>query len=169
MPSSRRSTKLYVGPSTLRYGFRLDINDVGTGLFSGRTYRCGDIIAAFRGEVISCQEFQRRRSMGLGDYGIEIGTQQNPLVLDCRYEALVTKKCVASMSNDPGENKRDLARACFQRRADGTVVFAKANAHAHIDGGHVNLNAGRPDYEDTIVVINTDDEILWDYNYCYYL
>jgi hypothetical protein len=163
MSSSRRSTKLYVGPSTLRYGFRLDINDVGMGLFSGRTYRCGDVIATFKGETVTCEEFERRKSIGLGEYGISIGDAQSPFVLDCRNEALVTKKCKASMSNDPGVRKWNIPQACFQRRADGTVVFAKANAHAHKSGGHVYLIAGPSDYDDDIIAIEIDDEIFWNY------
>ena len=166
--NNHRRQRLFVRPSTLRQGHRLDHNDVGYGLFGG-PYRNGDVIATFRGVKITCDEYKERQDLGMGDYGIEVGGR-SPYVLDCREEAVIHNRCLASMANDPAEGNGDNdinGLACWAAIDDGVAVRARANSFVRVEGGIARLIAGRPDeegFEDkTQFAITGTQEILWSY------
>ena len=70
----RRNSALYGGASQqlLCDSFGNYTKAIGDGLFSRKSYKVGDFIAEFRGEIISEAEYCRRVRNGKGGYAIRI-------------------------------------------------------------------------------------------------
>ena len=137
---------LYAGQSLLI------LNDttliIGQGLFSHLSYRKGELIATFNGEIISNEEALYRASINLGGYMI-YATKTS--TLDCRSNRF-TYDCMASLANTPTNCKVWL---------DGNLKSATANCRITRDSGKNKIHLR------SIKLINSGEEMLWKYGKSY--
>ena len=126
-------------------------------------------IATFIGVNISTDEYDARKILGQGQYGIKLGSPRDPYIFDCYEAAINTRTCLASMANDPAEGEKGFNKACWVMK-NGHATRAMANAHICVNLGVVTLVAGPFIEDDDIInvtkgeiVIFVGDEILWNY------
>jgi hypothetical protein len=94
--SKELSRSLYANDSTLYSSINPNF-PFGQGLFSHLKYKIGDIITAFKGEVINVEEANSRIENNMGEYIIYLN---NNYYLDCRKHRL-KYLCMASLANCP--------------------------------------------------------------------
>jgi hypothetical protein len=90
-----------VAPSNLRRRNATTLQftePIGNGLFATRTFRPGEHIIHFIGEIINRQELQERTAAGRGGY--ILANRGETQFLDC-YETAQSGRCLASMANSP--------------------------------------------------------------------